>query len=168
VEEKLAKDLVAALRGAGVDFVAYLPETRLSQILPLMRGEQAVDLVPVASEAEAVSIGSGAALGGRQVMVYMEGTGLFVSTYNLIVVAKRFGIPLLLGLAYLGGFSDQRNNTVYSQSGSYLVPLLETLQIRYRVLEDGGNLDGHVRDAVRLMNSLQLPVALVFAGEFSG
>ena len=84
------------------------------------------------------------------------------------MVAKRFGIPLLLGLAYLGGFSDQRNNTVYSQSGSYLVPLLETLQIRYRVLEDGGNLDGHVRDAVRLMNSLQLPVALVFAGEFSG
>ena len=32
--------------------------------------------MPVSSEAEAVSIGAGAALGGKQVMIYMEGTRL--------------------------------------------------------------------------------------------
>lgn len=161
------QDLVAALRSAGVDFVAYLPETRLSQVLPLLRKDGSFRLVPVCSEAEAVSIGAGAAVGGKQVMIYMEGTGLFVSTYNLIVVAKRFGIPMLLGLTYLGGFADQRNNIVYSQSGTYVVPVLEALQIQYRILEDGRNLEGRVQDAVRLMNSLQLPVALVFTGEFT-
>ena len=34
MEENLVRDLVAAIRSAGVDFVTYLPETRLSQILP--------------------------------------------------------------------------------------------------------------------------------------
>jgi len=167
METDLVRNLVAALHSAGIDFVPYLPETRLSQVLPHMRENPSFKLVPVCSEAEAVSIGAGAALGGKQVMIYMEGTGLFVSTYNLIVVAKRFGIPMLLGLSYLGGFGDQRNNIVYSQSGMHLVPILEALQIQYRILEGGPGLHGHVRDAVRLMNSLQLPVALVFTKEFT-
>lgn len=167
MEETLVRDLVAAIRNAGVDFVTYLPETRLSQILPLMRSDESFRLAPVCSEAEAVSIGAGAALGGKQVMIYMEATGLFVSTFNLIGVAKRFGTPMLLALTYLGGFADQRNNVVYSQSGTFVVPILEALQIQYRVLEDGHNLAGRVRDAVRLMNNLQLPVALVFSGEFT-
>lgn len=167
MEAKLVGDLVSGFRSAGIDFVTYLPETRLSQILPLMRQDGVFRLVPVASEAEAVSIGAGAALGGKQVMIYMEGTGLFVSTYNLITVAKRFGTPMLLAMAYLGGFSDQRNNIVYSQSGMHVVPLLEALQIQYRILEDGRGLGSYILDAVRLMNSLQLPVALVFTGEFT-
>ena len=84
MEENLVHDLVGAIRSAGVDFVTYLPETRLSQILPLMRSDESFQLAPVCSEAEAVSLGAGAALGGKQVMIYMEATGLFVSTFNLI------------------------------------------------------------------------------------
>ncbi|HXL08595.1 MAG TPA: thiamine pyrophosphate-binding protein, partial [Candidatus Bathyarchaeia archaeon] len=62
---ELAKRTVAGLKEAGIDFVTYVPETRMSEILPLMKGEESIALVPVASEAEAVGIAAGAALGGK-------------------------------------------------------------------------------------------------------
>jgi hypothetical protein len=95
VEPELASKLVNGLKLAGINFVTYLPETRLSQILPLMREDRSFQLAPVASEAEGVSIAAGAALGGKQVASYMEDTGIFVSTYNLLTVAERFGVPML-------------------------------------------------------------------------
>ena len=110
VEAELAQKLVAGLKQAGIDLVTYLPETRLSQILPLLRSDPAFTLVPVASESEAVTIGAGAALAGKQVAIYMECTGLYVSCYTLVSIASRYGVPLLLVVAYLGSMADQRNN----------------------------------------------------------
>ena len=37
MEESLARHLVDALRDAGINFITYLPETRLSQIIPLLQ-----------------------------------------------------------------------------------------------------------------------------------
>ncbi len=91
-----AQSLVVALREAGIDFVAYLPETRMSEILAVLQSDRAFKLVAVASEAEAVAIAAGAALGGKQAAVYMEGTGVFVSAYNLLTVGERYGVPMLL------------------------------------------------------------------------
>jgi sulfopyruvate decarboxylase subunit alpha len=75
MEAALAQRLVSGLKQAGIDLVAYLPETRLSQIFPLLRGDPTFTLVPVASESEAVTIGAGAALTGKQVAIYIECTG---------------------------------------------------------------------------------------------
>ncbi len=36
MEQKLAEGLVDALHAAGVNFITYLPETRLSEIIPLL------------------------------------------------------------------------------------------------------------------------------------
>ena len=96
MKPELAHKTVAALKRAGIDFVSYIPETRLSEILPLMKADEAFTLAPVSSEAEAVGIAAGAALGGKRAAVYMEGTGLFVSAYNLLTVGERYGVPMLL------------------------------------------------------------------------
>ncbi len=64
MKEELARKLVHSLKSAGIDFVSYLPETRLSQILPLIREEPAMELIPAASEQEAETIAAGATLGG--------------------------------------------------------------------------------------------------------
>jgi len=94
MKPELAHKTVAALKRAGIDFVSYIPETRLSEILPLMKADESFTLVPVASEAEAVGIAAGASLGGKGAAVYMEGTGLFVSTYNLLTIGERYGVRL--------------------------------------------------------------------------
>jgi sulfopyruvate decarboxylase TPP-binding subunit len=167
MKDELAKRLVQSLKAAGINFMTYLPETRLSQILPVLEADPDIDLLPVASEAEGVTIAAGATLGGKQAAVYMENTGLYVSSYNLVTVGKQLGVPILLVVAYLGGFPDQRNTFLYATIGNCTIPLLQGLAIEYVLLEDGDRLEVKIKDAVRTMNSLRQPVALLFAGEFS-
>lgn len=163
----LAERTVAGLKAAGIDFVSYVPETRLSEILPVMKADGSFTLVPVASEAEAVGITAGAALGGKRAAVYMEGTGLFVSTYNLLTIGERYGVPMLLLVAYVGSFEDQRNSYLFSHYGNKTQRILETLGIQYSIVESGERLETQIQDAVRMMHALKQPVALLFTGEFT-
>ncbi len=167
MEAELAKRIVDGLREAGVNFVTYLPESRLSQILALMREDNSFRLVPVASETDAVSIAVGATLAGKQSACYMECTGVYVSCYHLLVVAEHLRVPVLLILSHLGGFDDQRNSFHYALAGVKLIPHLEALGIEYKVLDNGENLGAKIKNAVRTMNALRLPVALIFTGEFT-
>jgi len=165
--DELPRRLVNHLKAAGVNFVTYLPETRLSQIVPLIGDDPAFDLIAAASEQEAVAIAAGATLGGKQAAVYMENSGLYVSSYSLLALGKQLGVPLLLIVGYLGGVPDQRNSFLYATIGSHTIPLLQSLGIEYMLLEDGARLEGKIKDAVRAANAQRAPFALLFAGEFS-
>lgn len=167
MREELAKTLVQSLKAAGINFITYLPESRLSEILPFIQADSHFTAIPAANEAEAVTIAAGAVLGGKQAAVYLENTGLFVSSYSLLTVGKQLGVPILLVTAYLGGFTDQRNSFLYALSGKQTIPLLQALDIEHLVLEDGNRLETKIKDAVRMMNGLRSPVALLFGGEFT-
>ena len=165
--DELAQRIVNSLKAGGINFVTYLPETRLSQILPLIRDDPEIDLIAAANEQEAVTIAAGATLGGKQAAVYMENTGIYVSSYSLLTVGKQLGVPLLLIVGYLGGVPDQRNSFLYSTIGSHTIPLLQSLGVEHMLLEDGEKLETKIADAVRAANAQRAPVALLFAGEFS-
>jgi sulfopyruvate decarboxylase TPP-binding subunit len=167
MKDELAKRLVEGLKNAGINFVTYLPETRLSQILPLIRDDPQMELVAITSEQEAVTIAAGAILGGKQAAVYMENTGIYVSSYSLLAVGKQLGVPILLVAGYLGGVPDRRNSFLYATIGAHTIPVLQGLGIEYMVLEDGDRLEARIKDAVRAANALRSPFALLFAGEFS-
>ena len=167
MKEELANRLVQGLKKAGINFVTYLPETRLSQIVPLIRDDPEMELVAVSSEQEAVTIAVGATLGGKQAAVYMENTGIYVSSYSLLAVGKQLGVPILLVVGFLGGIADQRNSFLYATIGNHTIPLLQALGIEHLLLEDGARLEIKIKDAVRGMNALRAPFALLFAGEFS-
>jgi sulfopyruvate decarboxylase TPP-binding subunit len=167
MEAELAQRIVHGLHDAGIGFISYLPETRLSQILPLMRQDPSFMLVPVANESEGVSIAAGAALGGRPAAVYMEGSGVYVASYNLLVIGKRLGVPMLLIVAYFGSTMDQRNSFLYAYPGMHLKSNLDSLNIQYEVLEDGNHLEDKISGAVRMMHAIKQPVALLFTGEFT-
>jgi sulfopyruvate decarboxylase TPP-binding subunit len=167
MRDDLAKRLVQSVKSAGINFVTYLPETRLSQIIPLIRDDPDIELIAVSSEQEAVTIAAGATLGGKQAAVYMENTGIYVSSYSLLTVGKQLGVPVLLIVGYLGGVPDQRNSFLYATIGKHTIPVLHGMGIDYMLLEDGVNLEGKIQDAVRGANALRAPFALLFAGEFS-
>ena len=167
MKDELAKRLVQGLKDAGINFVTYLPETRLSQIVPLIRDDPEMDLIAAASEQEAVTIAVGATLGGKQAAVYMENTGIYVSSYSLLVTGKQLGVPILLVIGYLGGVPDQRNSFLYATIGKHTIPVLDGLGIEYMLLNNGDRLEGNIKDAVRAANAQRAPYALLFAGEFS-
>jgi sulfopyruvate decarboxylase TPP-binding subunit len=133
----------------------------------LIANDPSIELIAVANESEAITIAAGATLGGKRAAVYMENTGLFVSSYSLLVVGKQLGVPLLLVVAYLGGVPDLRNSFLYATIGKHSLPVLDGLGIEHQVLVDGERLEIKIKDAVRAANSLRAPYALLFAGEFS-
>lgn len=162
-----ADKLVTGLKQAGINFVSFLPETRLSDILPLLKKDDSFTLVPVASEAEAVGIAAGASLGGKQAAVYMEGTGLFVSSYNLLTVGVRYGVPMLLLVSFIGSIEDQRSTFLYSQYGTRIIPQINALGIQFEILRDSDQIDRKIKNAVRMMHALKQPMVLLFTGEFT-
>src|SRR6266542_4798534 len=164
MEQELAARLVGGLKEAGISFVSYLPETRLSQIVPLLREAPSFMVAAVANESEAVSIAAGASLGGRPAAVYMEGSGVYVSSYNLLVLGKRLGTPMLLIVAYYGSVLDKRNSFLYALPGIHLIPILQSLDIQYEVLDKADGLEDRVKGAVKMMHAIKQPVALLFTG----
>jgi hypothetical protein len=76
-------------------------------------------------------------------------------------------VPLLLIIGFLGGIPDQRNSFLYATIGNHTIPLLQALGIEHMLLEDGARLEIKINDAVRGMNALRAPFALLFAGDFS-
>jgi sulfopyruvate decarboxylase subunit alpha len=134
--------------------------------LPLLEREKACQLIPVASEAEAITITSGASLGGKQSACYMEATGLFVCSYNLLTVSVRLGVPLLLLISYVGSFADQRNSFRFAPTGIRTEQQLKA-HIEYQIIESSAGLEIRIRDAVRMMNALKQPVALLFTADFT-
>ncbi|HEX2930980.1 MAG TPA: hypothetical protein VHV54_14760, partial [Candidatus Binatia bacterium] len=133
----------------------------------VLKKDASFTLAPVASEAEAVGIAAGASLGGKSAAVYMEGTGLFVSTYNLLTLGVRYGVPMLLLIAYVGSLEDQRNSYLFSHYGNKTKGILDTLGLQYQIIDSSGHLETRIKDAVRMMHALKLPVALLFTGEFT-
>ena len=167
MEAELAQKIVGSLKTAGINFITFVPETRLSEILPLIQKDDFFQLVPVASEAEGVSIAAGASLTGKQPAAYMEGPGIWVSAYNLLTVGVRYGVPLLLLVGYVGSMADKRNTFLYVEYGIEMAKELESMGIQYEILRSGDGLETKVTDAVRMMNALKKPVALLFTGEFT-
>jgi len=97
----------------------------------------------------------------------MEGPGVWVSSYNLLTVGIRYGVPILLIVGYVGSLEDKRNTFLYVEYGIKMKAQLDSLGLQYEILRDGDNLDTKIKDAVRMMNALKQPVALLFTGEFT-
>ena len=167
MKDGLDTRLVKGLKDAGINFVTYLPESRLSAIIPLIRDDPDMELIATASEQEAVTIAVGATLGGKKAAVYMESTGIYVSTYSLLVTGKQLGVPILLVIGFLGGERDQRNSFLYSYIGKHTTPVLDGLDIGYLELTDGDRLEMKVADAVRTSIARRSPYALLLSGDFT-
>jgi hypothetical protein len=79
----------------------------------------------------------------------------------------RYGVPMLLLVSYVGSFEDRRNSLKYVQRGTRLIPQLEALDVQYQVIRSAEGLERKIKDAVRMMNALKQPVALLFTEEFT-
>jgi hypothetical protein len=69
-----ARMIYSAIKHAGIDFVAYVPETWTREILKLILQDTDIESVNATGEAEAMAIAAGASLGGKTPMVLMEGS----------------------------------------------------------------------------------------------
>jgi sulfopyruvate decarboxylase TPP-binding subunit len=164
---ELARRLVAGLKEAGIDFISFLPESRLSDMIPLIRDDPSFMLIRTCHEGTAVTLACGAALVGKRPAVYTEATGFVLSMYNLESTAMQFGLPILYLISYVGSPGDMVNSTTFSLWGRRLEAQIQSLGLQYRVLEDGYNLETRVVDMARAAQSAKMPACLLFTGEFT-
>lgn len=167
VKSELASRMVDGLKKAGVDFVSFLPESRMSDIIPLMLEDDSFTVVRASHEGSAVSIASGAALVGRLPAVYMESTGLMLSLYNLQTIPIRSGLPVLLLVSHVGSAPDLGNNYTFSGYGMKMEPVLDAMAIQYEVLEDDYRLVTRITDMARAARAAKQPACLLFTGDFT-
>lgn len=151
--------IVAALKQAGIDLVATLPDAWLTDLIVAIAADRAITLVRVTREEEAVGICAGAWLGGRRAAVLAQNAGVLVSVNALAGLAMHHQIPVLLLVAQRGGIDDDQYYQVYK--GLVTEPVLDAIGVphhRVRSVSDCGL----IAQAQRQAHLSRLPVALLF------
>jgi sulfopyruvate decarboxylase subunit alpha len=131
--------LHAQLGRCGVTLAASLPDDWVAPLIRCLDADPAIRHIPVAREAEAVAICSGAFFGGVRAVAIMGATGLLTCTGELATLNLRHQIPVFCLVSLRGSIDDHR---IYQEvQGRRLRPLLDTWDFPYHVFDRLEDLD---------------------------
>ena len=123
----------AQLTKIGVTLAATLPDDFVAPLIRRLDQDPAVRHVPVAREAEAIAIASGAFFGGVRAVAIMGNTGLLTCTGELATLNLRHQIPVFCIVSQRGSIDDHR---IYQEvQGRRTVPLLQAYDFPYYVFD---------------------------------
>ena len=123
----------AELTRCGVSLAATLPDDFVAPLIRRLDADPAIRHVPVAREAEAVAICSGAFFGGVKSVVVMGATGLLTCTGELATLNLRHQIPVFCIVSLRGSIDDHR---VYQEvQGRRTLDILRTYDFPFHILE---------------------------------
>ena len=158
-----ARLLVDALKEAGINFVAIMPDSIFKDAQKMVMEEKDIICVPVSNEATGVAICSGAWAGGKKPALLIPTAGLLVASWPLTSLNMAFEMPILLVVAYRGDLGD---DFWYMRPYKYTTePLLNVLQIPYKIVDRPEDVKRCVKEALRSCMSWLRPVALLITGE---
>lgn len=163
MKSEAAKAAHEALLKSGVNFVACLPDSAFQELYLPLSEDPKITYLQVASENDGVGVCMGAWLGGMKPALLIENTGFTLGTYALLRGPMAFGVPMLLLISHRGDLGDERWFSVPFGWGTK--PLLESMRITQRTVEKTAEVSGAITNAVKSMNSMQAPVAILFSGE---
>jgi sulfopyruvate decarboxylase subunit alpha len=152
-----AQNILAALKGAGIDLVSSVPDINMLELINLLYEDKEIAHVPVGREEEGIGVCTGAHLGGKRPAMLMQNGGLLNSCNGLTTTALQFGIPILLLIYYAGDIGDNAFHMV----GLVTEPVLDALGIKTIVMRDPAKVKQDIAGAVTLASSSKRPVALL-------
>src|SRR6478672_9882198 len=152
-----ARQILTALKEAGINLVASVPDINMLQLINLLYQDKDITHIPVGREEEGIGVCTGAHLGGKKPAMLMQNGGLLNSCNGLTTTALQFGIPVLLLIYYAGDIGDN----AFHMLGLVTEPVLDGLGIKYTVLRDPAKVKQEIAGAVTLATSSKRPVALV-------
>jgi sulfopyruvate decarboxylase subunit alpha len=121
------------LKKAGVTLAASLPDDWTAPLINRIASDATMRHVPVAREAEAIAVCSGAFFGGVRSAALMGGTGLLTCTGELATLNLRHQIPVFLIVSQRGTIDDRR---IYQEvQGRRTIPLLQAYDFPYHVVD---------------------------------
>lgn len=157
----LTKELISGLKSAGVQFVAWLPDTWLGSTAVAASKDPSFSVVQVTNEAEGLAACAGAWLGGLRPVLLMESTGLLVAVHNIEYVCAYYGIPVLMIISHRGALGD--GLWWFSGLGERVEPTLRLWQIHHEVITSPDRIRTAISDAVLSMENSKRPAALLIS-----
>lgn len=149
--------IVAALKSAGIDFVATLPDEKMLELIRTVERDAALKHIPLCREEEGIGICAGAYLAGRKTALIMQNAGFLNSCNALTTTSLQFQIPALLLIYYAGDLDDRGFTTL----GSVTEPVLHALGIRSYILRNIDECEELFRGAQVLADDSKRPVAVL-------
>ena len=129
VNERIHAELVKC----GVRLAATLPDDWVAPLIRRMTADPDLRHVPVAREAEAIAICSGAFFGGVRSVAVIGATGLLTCTGEMATLNLRHQIPVFCIVSMRGSIDDHR---IYQEvQGRRTIPLLQTYDFLYHVFD---------------------------------
>lgn len=151
--------ILEALKAAGIDLVATLPDSWLSDLIDAIAADPLMTLVRVTREEEAIGLCAGAWLGGRKACVLVQNAGVLLSVNALAGLAMHHQIPVLLLVAHRGGAEDNQYYQVYK--GRVTAPVLAALGLPHHWVLGPADYQ-RIGPAQRQAQLARLPVLLLF------
>jgi sulfopyruvate decarboxylase TPP-binding subunit len=151
--------VTAALKGAGVTHVVWLPDSELGRWESALAGDGELRLVRVCREGEALAVAAGLYLGGASPVVVLQCTGLFEAGDALRNVLHDLGVPLFLVVGVRGWRQHQAGQTA-DTCPRFVLPILEAWQLPYTWLGDEHTPE-HLAELVRTSRSAHRAAAVL-------
>jgi sulfopyruvate decarboxylase subunit alpha len=140
VESVAAPDILRELKACGVTNAVTVPDTHQRTLLEAIRADADLPLITAATENEAVALATGLWIGGREPVVIIQHAGLYACANYLRGIGLDGGVPLLLLVGLLGREPDRAPRASRSSMVRLAQPLLEVLDIPWRLLDGPGDL----------------------------
>lgn len=155
-----ARALVQALEDSGATHVISLPFTETQDFHEAL-SLSCLRLVPVCREGEAIAVAAGLYCGGQKPAVMVQNTGFFESGDSIRGIAIPLGIPVPLYIGYRG---YKKKAPMTDTAGIYLEPILRAWEIKYYLLEHGGDMEV-VRKGFKEAWETSRPIAVLITAE---
>ena len=158
-------DLIAAIKRAGIRFVAALPDRTTSEhvLKPLLRDPE-MRVIQVCKEDEGVSICAGLHAAGQRALLLMQYTGLLDSANALCHIAVDAKNPVCM----MVGLLKKEPDIPPVQSKYYVVrvvePVLDALQIEHHLIDHSRDV-GKIVPAIEAAYQNSKPVVMLIGRE---
>jgi sulfopyruvate decarboxylase TPP-binding subunit len=127
--------VVAALAGAGVTHVVWIPDSLTGTWEPALAAASDLSLVRVCREGEALAVAGGLLLGGRRPVVVIQCTGLFDAGDALRNLVHDLKLPLFL-IVGVRSYHAHRQGKSADSCPVFTEPILRAWQLPYVLLDE--------------------------------
>lgn len=152
--------IIAAIKSAGVRFVASVPDRVTSEgVLRRMADDPEISLVRVCKEDEGVSICAALSYCNKRALLLMQHTGL-MDSLNMLQWSVSYSMPIVMIVGLLGHESDVPPAASAKRPIRAIPGVLDAIGIEHEFLHAAGD-ERRIRPAFDRAYSQSKPIALL-------
>ena len=155
----------AALKGAGVRQIGYVPDAGHSRAIELAHADNDINAVVLTTEEEGIALSAGAWLGGQRCALLMQSSGVG-NCINMLSLAISCRMPLFMLVTMRGEWSEF--NPWQVPMGSTTEAVLKTVGVHVRRAERADEVAELVAASAALAFDSAIPVAVLLSQRLIG